>query len=555
MLFNNSEVMKCLPLVATVLGKKYSVSVEFRKSTTAYTDGRTVYIPDIAQTEEGVRLARGYIDHEAGGHLRFTDFNSWNNVHLDKTQYFICNAIEDWRVERKLREIYPGCGENLDWLSLRFFADETTYTSGDEIRDCLNYILLSVRSWETPEIADANCIDLKIDLKKTLDSILEEVRASCRSTSDAVGYARRLGKLIEEEVGKQKKGRAGELDGSEKSDASDSYSHKVKIGCRSEVSNGSQGASHDDTGSLGQDRSEGCSTGSAKIDGCGQLVAGGSGHQLKNVGELLQEALGVNARQGSKDGHARLVPATVITVPADGSGYRYMTMEERRDALIESAKLRRKLQTVLMSKVAKSSWVGSSGRMLSCRCLSRVALGSSKVFSKVEEKEGFDVHVELLLDCSSSMKGSALDLALNACYALAYALLDIPGIQVDIDAFPCSCCDTIMPIPFSRRKWIRLEAIGTTPLGQSLIYYFQKAVLLKQKHKLCIVITDGAPDDMISANEAVKISKRIDVMLFGIGILSRLICDILGNAYSKKISSLSDISNVLFKTLKDNLNL
>lgn len=79
-------------------------------------------------------------------------------------------------------------------------------------------------------------------------------------------------------------------------------------------------------------------------------------------------------------------------------------------------------------------------------------------------------------------------------------------------------------------------------------------MLIKQKHKLCIIITDGAPDDMISVKDAVKILKGIDVKLFGVGIMCSLINDVLGNECSKKISFLSDISDILFKILKDNLN-
>lgn len=552
MVFNNAEVMKCLPLVASVLGKKYSVSIEFGKSKTAYTDGRTVYIPDIEQTEEGVRLARGYIDHEAGGHLRFTDFNSWNNAHLDKTQYFICNAIEDWRVERKLREIYPGCGENLDWISRRFFAKEKIKNSGDEIRDCLNYILMSVRSWDTPEIADANGLVLKIDLKKSLDSILDEVKVSCRSTSDAVDYARRLGEIVEKEARRQKEGRAGGNDRRENhKTANDNCYQKDGNDCHGGTLNESQGATHDDAGSLERERCEGCSTGSGQSEGCGQLEAGGSGRQLKNVGEMLQEALGANARQGNKDGHARLVPATVIAVPADGSGFRYMTQEERRDALIESAKLRTKLQAVLMSKVAKRCWVGSSGRKLSSRFLSRVAVGSSKVFSRVVETDGFDVHVELLLDCSSSMSGKPLDLALNACYALAYALLDVRGIHVDIDAFPCSCKNTVGQIQFSRNRWINLNACGTTPLGHVLIYYLQKVVSLKEKTKICIIISDGKPNDELLVKQAIEIICKLDINIYGISIFGDHLKKIINSRYCCTINNINMINSSIFNIISN----
>ncbi len=324
-------------------------------------------------------------------------------------------------------------------------------------------------------------------------------------------------------------------------------------GDNSDLQQGAGSSQDEAVGEAEAGSGRGCGGEAEPQEGGGQAFDGNV-RQLQNLGELMQDALGAMARQAEKGTQSRLVPAKVIDGSVFGSREEYMTADERKDALAESAKLRRRLQALLMSRVARRVKVGSSGRKLSGRHLSRIAVGGSKVFSREDKAEGYDVHVELLLDCSSSMAGSAIKLALNACYAVAHALLDIQGIHVDIDAFPCSYEATVMPVCFTRNRWMKLEAIGTTPLGQSLIYYIQRVVLIKQKHKLCIIITDGAPDDMISVKDAVKILKGIDVKLFGVVIMCSLINDVLGNECSKKISLLSDISDILFKILKDNLN-
>lgn len=534
---NHAEIMKSLPLVAAVLGKKYSVSVEFGHSNTAYTNGRVVYIPDIEQSEEGVRLARGYIDHEAGGHLRFTDFSEWKNARLNKTENFICNAIEDWRVEHKLCEIYSGCRENLDWLSMRFFAQEKTKNSGDGVRDCLNYILLSIRSWDTPAVAAANGITLNLDLKFAIDSILDEVRSRCSSTSDAVGYAKQLGSILEKEVQKQGREAESPLDSS---------------GDNSGPQQGAGSSQDDAVGEADAGSGRGCG-GEAESQEGGGRASDENVRQLQNLGELMQDALGAMARQAEKGTQSRLVPAKVIDGSVFGTREEYMTADERKDALAESAKLRRRLQALLMSRVARRVNVGSSGRKLSGRHLSRIAVDSSRVFSREDKAEGYDVHVELLLDCSSSMAGSAIKLALNACYAVAHALLDIQGIHVDIDAFPCSYEATVMPVRFTRNRWMKLEAIGTTPLGQALVCYFQKAVVLKQKRKICIIITDGSPDDMNSARRGVDIIRMIGSDVYGIGIQYSLINDIAGESHCFKVTNMKNLSYYLTKILRDYL--
>ena len=62
----NNLIMKSLPMVASVLGRKYGVKVAIGGKD-AYTDGNTIHLPALPLecSETLIGLARGYIDHEA----------------------------------------------------------------------------------------------------------------------------------------------------------------------------------------------------------------------------------------------------------------------------------------------------------------------------------------------------------------------------------------------------------------------------------------------------------------------------------------------------------
>lgn len=68
------DIMKSLPLVASVLGERYGVEVRIGGDS-AFTNGRVIQLPSLPHdSDEGVlALARGFLDHEAA-HIRHTDF-------------------------------------------------------------------------------------------------------------------------------------------------------------------------------------------------------------------------------------------------------------------------------------------------------------------------------------------------------------------------------------------------------------------------------------------------------------------------------------------------
>ncbi len=93
-MIDTRAVMRSLPLVASILGRKYGVQVEMGGAD-AYTDGSVIHLPalpgDVPDTL--LALARGYVDHEAA-HIRDTDFLALKQAGLSPLETHVWNILE-----------------------------------------------------------------------------------------------------------------------------------------------------------------------------------------------------------------------------------------------------------------------------------------------------------------------------------------------------------------------------------------------------------------------------------------------------------------------------
>ena len=79
-MLKQKDIMDCLPLLASVLGNQYGVTVEIGGSE-AYTDGKTIHLPALPLDSEPalITMIKGYCDHESA-HIRETDFEILRKV-------------------------------------------------------------------------------------------------------------------------------------------------------------------------------------------------------------------------------------------------------------------------------------------------------------------------------------------------------------------------------------------------------------------------------------------------------------------------------------------
>ena len=199
----NRDVLRCLPLLASVLGDQYGVEVRIGGDRAA-TNGRVILIPSLPLEagETVLALTRGYIDHESG-HIRYTDHEAVQAAQMDAVTKHLWNSIEDWRIENRLAEIFPGCRQNLHWLMRHLFLGKRKKSmemagKKSPAISVLNYVLYTVRAWDVQEINKQKQEERrKLDahfpgMAVQLDAILDRVRQHCPDTEAAIGYAREL---------------------------------------------------------------------------------------------------------------------------------------------------------------------------------------------------------------------------------------------------------------------------------------------------------------------------------------------------------------------------
>ena len=99
---NPKHIIKALPLLASVLGRKYGVEVRIGGDQ-AFTNGNIIQLPSLPLDgdENVIGLLRGYLDHEAA-HIRATDFDALSTASVTPLEKHIWNMLEDHRVENVL---------------------------------------------------------------------------------------------------------------------------------------------------------------------------------------------------------------------------------------------------------------------------------------------------------------------------------------------------------------------------------------------------------------------------------------------------------------------
>ena len=90
---NPKHIIKALPLLASVLGRKYGVQVRIGGDT-AFTNGNIIQLPSLPLDgdETLIGLIRGYLDHEAA-HIRATDFDTLNTANVTPLEKHIWNML------------------------------------------------------------------------------------------------------------------------------------------------------------------------------------------------------------------------------------------------------------------------------------------------------------------------------------------------------------------------------------------------------------------------------------------------------------------------------
>ena len=540
------DILKSLPLLASVLSRQYGVQVTIG-GTEAYTDGKCVNLPALPLDvgSEVLALCRGYLDHESG-HLRYTNFSALQAEYLYPVEKFIWNAIEDWRVEKALSEVYPGCKTNLEWLSRRIFVEEFK-PSQDPATAVMSYVLLTCRAWSVPEIEASRQIERQTvaqhypQLLGKLDALLAQVRAHCRDTREAIGHARQIAELIEEHQEPQTDEQAPGTEKAEGQGLGPAQEPKA----RESEDHGQEFQSQ----TQGQEQQESVQDDSdtPTPNQC-EPIRITEENLPKTFGEQLADRLGTISALTPEEQQIHLaIPVRQTPAP--------LPEDEQRKALTETTGLRYRLQGMLQAMRMRDTAPSRHGRLCPHN-LHRMFVDNPKIFRSNSPVPAVNTALHLLVDTSGSMAGQPIRRARQACFAIASALKGVPGINLGVTTFPAQGeTYSVTPVlehgkPF-RDAGFMFETTGSTPLTEALLWATQELCQQPEPRKILIVLTDGSPDNPVTCKQAIAEASRF-VELYGLGIWDESIKKLLPDS-SAIIYYLSDLSSALFNILQNTL--
>ena len=550
-----TNTIRALPLIASMLGNKLGVKVDIGNRENACTDGNTIYFPSLpVDTDEKLYyLVSSFIDHESA-HIRFTDFQVLDNANMSPLEKHIWNAIEDWRIEHELVKRYPGCREHFDWLIRNVVQEESHEKAGDNppAFSILNYILLTMRSWDVPELK-TGCAEEALVIEKhwpglrgKLDNILNQLPGNCHSTGDSIEYARKIVNLLEKEADADSGSEPQspepianttreESQGEDRNNLHD----KTEEPASSPAVEGPERERQGDTDTARKKRGSSTSV-QEKLR---KLIHAKEGELLTSFDEQLASELNAT-RTGMQNSGVRMAVEGQLEIHP-------LPENQRQESIAASRALRTRLQALMQARTLRRTAPGRYGR-LDGRLLHRLSVQNPRVFLRREEVSGINTAVHILLDISASMHNS-IRLATSACYAVASALSGIPGINVGVTAFPATTPNDIPGVcPLVRhgqRVGIDFDvpAAGATPLAEALWWIAGQMVPLKECRKILLLVTDGLPDNPEKVTEALLVLRQFGIKPVGIAICSPALANIL--PIQAEVNNLNELAGAMFGIL------
>lgn len=589
-----SNIINALPLVADVLGRRYGVKVLIGGSR-AYTNGKDIHIPALPldADETVLNLARGYLDHEAA-HLRNTDFAALESAGLSAIERHIWNIIEDFMVEEKLSAIYPGCRDNFIWLIKHLFLMEsnTKEAEGYSLDRCIfSWILISLRALAVPELdSERNGLAKEMDrsypeLRRRLEPIVTAIPSDCACTVDCIFTARKIVCLLNDyvssrmaaDVGDKPRGHSGESSTNSAigdMDYGKMTSENSRLSGEMAKTNRGTHVQPDKsiTGNLERDSSQSSNNSNMVDESDTQVKAKDcAGKAIKSLQEVLGNSrelecddigslIGRRLEDVNQHGDFRQITVAVAK-PSTGQAFCEKEIAEIRRA---TAALRTRLSALLQAKVLVRNRPGQTGR-IDTSSLARLAVNDARIFVRHGIKQNVNTAIHILLDASGSMQyNGKMVLASQTCFAVACALQQISGIGVAVTAFPNGLrhngypmrWQTVAPVLEHKQKIhnrFRLTSDGGTPMAEALWWVLQQMRPLQEKRKILLIVSDGAPDNLDEAQNAIAghIAQRHEV--FGIGICTEAMKKVIGERNSSAIYDLRELAPAMFTLLQNNL--
>lgn len=195
-----------------IFGRKDKVSVSFTGEEAGVRDNTVVLpsLPDNAViSDEDAKVLRGYVDHEASGHLALSNLplmhEKMDGYEKEGRKFVsnMVNAMEDIRIEDRVMKTYPGARKNLRATS-EAVARETVQRLDEfgisKVDDPAKFLPLAV-TWKGREDYSGAQNDELLrrvdgDVKEWLDSIDIEAVRNAKSTEEIIEMAEEVERQV-----------------------------------------------------------------------------------------------------------------------------------------------------------------------------------------------------------------------------------------------------------------------------------------------------------------------------------------------------------------------
>ncbi|MGZ8172954.1 MAG: cobaltochelatase CobT-related protein [Methylobacter sp.] len=490
------------------------------------------YIPDNA-TDELMLAINGFLDHEVA-HVLFTDFEvSQKEAFLDESVFQIYNAIEDCRIEKCMRARFAGSRTNLDGVS-KFFIEkyvqpefEKAKASGDEQEMISSLFCVAVRAWSEQEVFQTYMRDKWPFVKSLEDKIAAATPkiARVQSTQEAIDLAHEIHQLLsdgkdepsksespdkDEKAGKDKKPKPKSQSGS-KGKPGNSKSEKSKSEGEPEEPEPEEPESEEPEPEEPKDEEPKDEEPSEPEEPEDEESEDGDGESEESEDET-EVTLDLNAAIGGAMPDMSASVAQVIsqklTDDFSNQGYRIFStdfdrveklkvsqsqMENCKKSLVSieeetrkvSGVLQKTLERLVKAKTNVRNLPGKRSGRVNATSLFRLKSGDDRVFKQKDAGVSNEVAVSLVVDCSGSMGGEKIDLAMKGAFALCDVLTRL-NISNEVIGFTTGDSDDV--IGEMRKQGHSINDYSRyEPLNMPIFKGFDERFGVEQKTRMALV--------------------------------------------------------------------
>lgn len=514
--------------LSALLGRSWNVKVLFGGHPS--TDGETILLPHWNFDDPALRTALfGLIAHEAGGHVRQTDFEllgravTMRKTNPDFTVWKSCeNILEDIRIEANLLRQYPGAVIYLtaavEYMLCRH-QEEPDSESYWQL--ALNWCLFVFRYECLGQSALASKARYLDDTFKKV--VPPDVLLAAQDIAHAVSklgpgkgefarvisHADELFTLLDAAKPSNQPKPSEEPEGVEPS------------------SDASPSETEGDTGAASPQSDQRSPSGSSDREGPS------SGGRLSEAApaDALGDVFGDLAEIGALPAETRTdIPVLGVGNDASSSvGLTVSSMVVRRAFQAASAmrqSLTAAVAPMLCGDMEYSANAKTGNKLNSQRIARALAEQEPAVFRRVLIEDDQSVAVQILLDRSGSTAGDCLFHEMVSAIGLVSALEQFPDVETSISYFPPNFVSEPQltgapllkmfgePLGKTFDRWP--VSSGGTPLAEAYIAAALNFLLSQKQRRLLICLTDGEPSDAVEARKQKDFLHCMGIEVYGI---------------------------------------